>query len=162
MVSFVALLALSASALASPVALQERETVIPNNWHWSVTGWEASCIRSLCTYLFNVTVPSVENISGVSATCIGYENGGYKKENTYADCDVFAGAKNNEVAAKFSTRPAEGDNNPGEIFVSFKQLGDGKSKATYTYAGRAGIVFNHGLYEVPRFEIGAENVTAVL
>ncbi|EDU47757.1 hypothetical protein PtrSN002B_010765 [Pyrenophora tritici-repentis] len=162
MVSFVALLALSASALASPVALQERDTNIPNNWYWKVLKWDASCIRSLCTYRFDVTIPSADNIAGVSARCSGYENGGYKLENWYADCDIVSGPKNNGVAAKLSTRLGDSDSNPSQIFVSFVQVGDGKTRPTFNYTGRADVIYPHSLFDVGEFDIVAENATAIL
>lgn len=117
MVSFTTLLALSASALASPV-LQARQIAIPENWNWHVSGWEAGCSRGGCYYNFNVTIPSVEGqILGAKAYCNGNENGYYKKGNWYTNCQILEGA-NNGVAAKLGERGGDRDI-PLDIDISF-------------------------------------------
>jgi hypothetical protein len=119
MVSFTTLLAFSAGALASPV-LQARQIAIPENWTWHIDGWTGGCSRSGCSYNFNVTVPRVEGeIAGVKAYCNGYENGWYRRGNTFDGCQILEGS-NNGVAAKFSERESDVDGSPKEIIVSFE------------------------------------------
>lgn len=122
MVSFATLLALSASALASPV-LQTRQMDIPSNWTWHVSGWEGGCSRGGCYYNFNVTVPSVEGqILGAKAYCHGDENGYYRKGNTYANCQILSGV-NNGISAKLGERKSDEDSAPDDIFISFTLAG---------------------------------------
>jgi hypothetical protein len=119
MVSFTALLAFSAGALASPV-LQNRQISIPENWTWHVSEWEAGSTRSGGYYRFNVTVPAVEGqIAGVKAYCYGDENGWYRKGNWYKGCQILEGV-NNGVAAKLSERESDTSGAPKEILISFK------------------------------------------
>jgi hypothetical protein len=118
MVSFTALLAFSAGALAAP-SLQARQMGLPSNWTWHVSGWEGGCARSGCYYNFNV--PSVDGIiGGVKAYCTGRENGWYRKGNWYEPCQILEGA-NNGVAAKFSERTSDTDGSPDEIWLSFEK-----------------------------------------
>jgi hypothetical protein len=123
MVSFTTLLALSATALASPV-LQARQIANPGDWSWHVSDWEAGCTRSGCYYYFNVTIPSVEGQnSGVKAYCSGNENGWYRQGNWYKNCQILEGA-NNGVAAKLSERTSDEVSSPEEILLSFQLPGD--------------------------------------
>jgi hypothetical protein len=122
MVSFTALLALSASALAAP-AIQASDitaqATIPANWAWHVEGWSMGCTGSGCIYGFNVTVPSIEGkIAGVKAYCVGNENGWYRKGNWYKPCQILEGV-NNGVSAKFSERVDDNGTYPDQILLSF-------------------------------------------
>lgn len=123
MVSFTTLLALSVSALATPI-LQTRQMDIPANWSWHVEGWSAGCARSGCYYDFNVTVPTIEGkILGAKAYCSGYENGYYRKGNWYESCRILEGV-NNGISAKLGERKLDAEtgyyNSGDEIFVSFE------------------------------------------
>ena len=121
MVSFTTLLALSASALASP--LQTRQMDIPANWKWHVTGWEAGSTRSGGYYNFNVTVPSVEGqILGAKAYCHGDENGYFRKGNTYANCQILEGV-NNGISAKLGERESDESGAPKTFYISFTLAG---------------------------------------
>ena len=121
MVSFTAILALSAAALATPV-VQPITNSVPANWTWHVFDWEAGCLGTGCYYRFNVTIPSSDRIEGVTARCNGRENGWYKKGNWFEDCNIYIGAnQNNSVSAKLGERAAEEGSLPTEIIVSFRQ-----------------------------------------
>jgi hypothetical protein len=127
MVSFTHLLTscLATAAFATPInpTLETRETSIPSNWTWHVSGWEAGCTRPGCFYRFNVTVPAIEGyVSGVKAYCSGDENGFYRKGNWYEGCQILEGT-NNGVAAKLSERESDVDGFPKEIDISFVKGG---------------------------------------
>jgi hypothetical protein len=124
MVSFTTLLALSATALASPV-LQARQRNLPADWAWHVSGWEAGCSRSGCYYNFNVTIPSVEGqVGGAKAYCRGDENGWYMKGNWFQQCQILEGV-NSSVAAKLSERTVDETSSPSpkEILISLELAG---------------------------------------
>jgi len=123
MVSFTAILALSAAALATPV-VEGVTSSIPADWTWHVFDWEAGCLGSGCYYFFNVTIPSSDQIAGVTARCNGRENGWYKKGNWFEDCQIYIGPQNNGVSAKLGERTAEDGSLPTEIIVSFKKAAD--------------------------------------
>ncbi|KAF2451958.1 hypothetical protein P171DRAFT_426377 [Karstenula rhodostoma CBS 690.94] len=162
MVSFTTLLALSATALASPV-LQSRQIAIPENWSWHVSGWTAGCAKQGCFYNFNVTVPTVEGqIAGVKAYCNGYETGYYRKGNWYESCQILEGV-NNGVAAKFSERPAKSETeseSPQEIFLSFEYAGF-EDRPAYNFTGSHKVIYNQFTAPVQEFDVKPTEVSAV-
>lgn len=151
MVSFTSILALSASALASPV-LQNRQIPTPEGWNWQVSKWEAGCTRSGCYYNFDVTVPSVEGeILGVKAHCFGDENGWYRKGNWYKGCQILEGV-NNGVAAKLSERESDTDGSPDEILISFTLAGH-EDRPTYNFTAKHETIYNAAVAPQQEFEV---------
>ncbi|KAJ4351181.1 uncharacterized protein N0V89_006520 [Didymosphaeria variabile] len=158
MVSFTALLALSASALATPV-LQTRQMDIPANWTWHVSGWSAGCARSGCYYDFNVTVPTVEGqIAGVKAYCSGSENW-YRLGNYYRNCQILEGV-NNGVSAKFSERTSDDGTPPQEIELSFELAGY-EQRPAYNFTGSHETIYNQFVAPAQEFDVTPTEVTGV-
>ncbi|KAH7309703.1 hypothetical protein B0I35DRAFT_515116 [Stachybotrys elegans] len=134
MVSFKTIALLATSALAAPVS--ERQVSLPDDWAWSVEGWEAGCTRT-CYYRFNVTIPSIEGVLGAKAFCSGGET-----NDRFLDCQILSGA-NNPVAAKLLARPENMTTGfgPQEFAVSF-QKSSYEGSPTYNFTAYNSTTYN--------------------
>jgi hypothetical protein len=164
MVTFTHLLtaSLASFALATPITptLDTRQTTIPSNWTWHVSGSEMGCTRSGCYYHFNVTVPAIEGyVSGVKAYCTGNENGWYRKGNWYEGCQILEGV-NNGVAAKLSERESDVDGFPKEIEISFVKAGY-MERPAYNFTGSHATIYNAFVQPTQEFDVTPTAVFAV-
>ncbi|ORY18640.1 hypothetical protein BCR34DRAFT_610295 [Clohesyomyces aquaticus] len=151
------LLTLSALTLASPLQPQARQIAIPSAWTWSVSEWEAGCGRNYCSYIFNITVPSVHengvDIAGVKAEC----SGGLSDQKFQA-CKILEGV-NNGVAATF-VDPREGLA-PANIAVSFLYAGF-EDRPSYNFSGKHEAIHNAAVAPLQTFEICPTEVFGVV
>ncbi|KAF1965926.1 hypothetical protein BU23DRAFT_560626 [Bimuria novae-zelandiae CBS 107.79] len=163
MVSFMTLLALSASALASPV-LQTRQMEIPENWTWHVSGWSAGCARGGCYYNFNVSVPTVEGqILGAKAYCSGDENGYYREDfsNYFENCRILEGV-NNGISAKFSSRENSTSGSPEDIVLSFELAAyEPTGRPAYNFTGSHKAIYNQFIAPEQEFDVTPTEVSTI-